>query len=193
METLAPTLWIDANVVDCWVAIMNHEEFVKVDSSPKRHFFTTGCITCFFVLITTQAMIEGCITEKHQWKMFSAEISTQFQNNLAGKSLSEVELAFFPICASGHFYLVVFNIKKGSMIILDNSDCGETYTSKYKDACELLKMFDLAYKFETENDKHSRISIIVNAIKNRAERDPAKNVVENEEGDAVKKMAIKLM
>ncbi|GJT75235.1 hypothetical protein Tco_1041960 [Tanacetum coccineum] len=168
-----------------------------------------------------------------------------------------------------------------SMIILDNSECGETYTSKYKDACELLKrffsrylsennhplhekvakvkaripklkwsttknhvdygvflmihmgsyigepaarwnvglcaeshthdsllrrmryqidakillqelniysqkMFDLAYKFETENDKHSRISIIVNAIKNRAERDPTKNVVENEEGDAVK-------
>ncbi|GJS02271.1 reverse transcriptase domain-containing protein [Tanacetum coccineum] len=281
METLAPTLWIDANVVDCWVAIMNHEEFVKVDPSPKRHFFTTGCITCFFVLITTQAMIEGCITETHQWKMFSAEISAQFQNNLAGKSLSEVELAFFPICASGHFYLVVFNIKKGSMIILDNSDYGETYTSKYKDACELLKkffsrylsennhpshekvakvkaripklklsttknhvdcgvflmihmesyigepaaswnvglcaeshthdsllrrmryqidakillqelniysqkMFDLAYKFETENDKHSRISIIVNAIKNRAERDPTKNVVEIEEGDAVK-------
>ncbi|GJY03949.1 hypothetical protein Tco_0369889 [Tanacetum coccineum] len=202
-------------------------------------------------------MIEGHITEKQQWKMFSAEISAQFQNNLAGKFLSEVEL-------------------KGLMIILDNSDCGETYTSKYKDACELLdsgfsrggdmnrlcvaeknvmgtwqfcplklysvvawevpkaltsyigepaarwnvglcteshtqdsllrrmrykiaakillhelnihsqKMFDLAYKFETENDEHSRISIIVNAIKNRVERDPDKNVVENEEGDAVK-------
>ncbi|GJU08363.1 ulp1 protease family, C-terminal catalytic domain-containing protein [Tanacetum coccineum] len=281
METLAPTLWIDANVVDCWVAILNHEEFVKVDPSPKRHFFTSGCITSFFVLIKTQATIEGRITEKQQWKMFSAEISAQFQNNLAGKSLSEVELAFFPIYASGHFYLVVFNIKKGLMIILDNSDCGETYTSKYKDACELQKkffsrylsennhplhekvakvkaripklkwsttknhvdcgvflmihmesyigepaarwnvglcteshtqdsllrrmrykiaakillhelnihsqkMFDLAYKFETENDEHSRISIIVNAIKNRAERDPDKNVVENEEGDAVK-------
>ncbi|GKE17366.1 hypothetical protein Tco_1424943, partial [Tanacetum coccineum] len=38
METLAPTLWIDANVVDCWVAILNHKEFVKVDPSPKRHF-----------------------------------------------------------------------------------------------------------------------------------------------------------
>ncbi|GKD01272.1 ulp1 protease family, C-terminal catalytic domain-containing protein, partial [Tanacetum coccineum] len=273
METLAPTLWIYANVVDCWVAILNHEEFVKANPSPKRHFFTSGCIT--------QATIEGRITEKQQWKMFSAEISAQFQNNLVGKSLSEVELAFFPIYASSHFYLVVFNIKKGLMIILDNSDCGETYTSKYKDACELLKkffsrylsennhplnekvakvkaripklkwsttknhvdcgvflmihmesyigepaarwnvglcteshmqdsllrrmrykiaakillhelnihsqkMFDLAYKFETENDKHSRISIIVNAIKNRAERDPDKNVVENEEGDAVK-------
>ncbi|GKF02204.1 hypothetical protein Tco_0029127 [Tanacetum coccineum] len=132
------------------------------------------------------------------------------------------------------------------MIILDNSDCGETYTSKYKDACELLKKFFSRYLSEnnhplhekvakvkaripklkwsttknhvdcgvflmihmesyidepasrwnvglcTESHTHDsllrrmRISIIVNAIKNRTERDPDKNVVENEEGDAVK-------
>nr|GEV76069.1 hypothetical protein [Tanacetum cinerariifolium] len=77
---------------------------------------------------------------------------------------------------------------QGTMLILDNSNCGETYNSKYKDACELLKMFDLAYKFETESDEHTRISIIVNAIKNRLDRDPVKNVVENQEGDAVKKV-----
>ena len=37
-------------------------------------------------------MIEGHIKESHKWKMFSDEISAQFENNLAGKSLSEVEL-----------------------------------------------------------------------------------------------------
>ncbi|GKD63867.1 hypothetical protein Tco_1305975, partial [Tanacetum coccineum] len=36
------------------------------------------------------------------------------------------------------------------------------------------KMFDLAFKFEAESDEQTRISIIVNAIKNRDERDPAK-------------------
>nr|GEV16360.1 multiprotein-bridging factor 1b [Tanacetum cinerariifolium] len=53
---------------------------------------------------------------------------------------------------------------------------------------ELLKMFDLAYKFETENDEQTKISIIVNAIKNMTERDPAmmKTVVENQEGDVAK-------
>ncbi|GJW36139.1 hypothetical protein Tco_0059059 [Tanacetum coccineum] len=48
------------------------------------------------------------------------------------------------------------------------------------------KMFDLAYKFETDNDEQTRISIIVNAIKNKAESDPVKNVVQNKEGDEVK-------
>nr|GEX94866.1 peptidase C48, SUMO/sentrin/Ubl1 [Tanacetum cinerariifolium] len=50
------------------------------------------------------------------------------------------------------------------------------------------KMFDLADKFEIENDEQTRIWIIVDAIKNRAERDPAKTktVVENQEEDAMK-------
>ncbi|GJY08488.1 hypothetical protein Tco_0375542 [Tanacetum coccineum] len=157
------------------------------------------CIQFFII----HAMIEGRIKKAGQWNMFSAENSAQFENNLAERSLSEVKL-------------------KGMMIILNNSDCGETYNSKYKDACELLiffpncgvfamihmesyigepvtrwdvglcwsvyrdKMFDLTYKFETDNDEYTRISIIVNAIKNRVERDPVKNVVENQEGDAVK-------
>ncbi|GJU16369.1 ulp1 protease family, C-terminal catalytic domain-containing protein [Tanacetum coccineum] len=227
METLAPRLWIDLNVVDCWVAILNHEELVKGCTSLRSHFFPTGCIT--------QAMIEGSIDEKDQWKVFSAEISTQFKHDISSISLSEVDLAFFPICASDHFYVVVFHIKKQvSMIILDNSDCGETYNSKYKAVCEPLsyvgqpvakwdvglcakseeqvsllrrmrfkiatkillrelnvhaqKMFDLAYKFETKNDEQTRILIIVDAIKNRAERDPTKTktVVKNQDEDAVK-------
>nr|GEU49016.1 peptidase C48, SUMO/sentrin/Ubl1 [Tanacetum cinerariifolium] len=49
-------------------------------------------------------------------------------------------------------------------------------------------MFDLAFKFESENDEQTRISIIVNAIKNRDERDPAKTktFVENQEDDILK-------
>ncbi|GJX07139.1 ulp1 protease family, C-terminal catalytic domain-containing protein [Tanacetum coccineum] len=192
METLAPRLWIDSNVIDCWVAILNHEELVKGCPSPRRHFFPTGCIT--------KAIIEGTIDEEHQWKVFSDEISEQFKHDVSSISLSEVDLEFFPIYASGHFYVVVFHLKSPStMIILDNSDCGETYNSKYKAVCGPLvlmlrrmrfkiaakillnefniyseKMFDLALKFETENDEQKRIPIIVNAIKNRNERDPAK-------------------
>ncbi|GJR30771.1 ulp1 protease family, C-terminal catalytic domain-containing protein [Tanacetum coccineum] len=234
METLAPRLWIDANVIDCWVAILNHEELTK-------------------------AIIEGTIDEEQQWKVFSDEISAQFEHDVSSISLSEVDLAFFPICASGHFYVVVFHLKSPSaMFILDNSNCGETYKSKYKAVCEPLKkffarhlknyhhpkhipvaklkhripklkwsttknhsdcgvftmihlehyfgkpvgqwdiglceesdeqvsikMFDLAFKFESENDEQTRISIIVNAIKNRDERDPAKTktFVENQEED----------
>nr|GEX96354.1 hypothetical protein [Tanacetum cinerariifolium] len=91
METLAETLWIDANVIDCWVALLNFEELALGYPTPTRHFFPTGCIV------------------------------------------------FFPIYASDHFYVVVFNIKKPkTIVILDNSDSGYTYASKYKEACDPL-------------------------------------------------------
>nr|GEX35289.1 hypothetical protein [Tanacetum cinerariifolium] len=187
METLKPRLWIDANVVDCWVAILNHEELVKVDPSPKRYF------------------------------------------------LQLVVLPFFPICVFDHFYLVVFNIKKGTMIIIDNSDCVETYNSKYKGACELLETYFSRYLCENQHPKHDVVAKVKARIpklkwrnttsyvdcgffsmipmesyigepavrwnvgmctdsemqvlllrRMRAERDPAKNVVGNQEGDAVK-------
>ncbi|GKE25246.1 ulp1 protease family, C-terminal catalytic domain-containing protein, partial [Tanacetum coccineum] len=218
----------------------------------------------------TKAIIEGTIDEEQQWKVFSNEISAQFKHDVSSISLSEVDLVFFSICASGYFYVVVFHLKSPSaMIILDNSNCGETYNSKYKAVCEPLKkffarhlknynhpkhisvaklkhripklkwsttknhsdcgvfamihlehyfgkpvgqwdfglyvesdeqvsmlrrmrfkitakillhelnvhaekMFDLAFKFKAESDEQTKISIIVNAIKNTDERDPAK-------------------
>ena len=48
METLAPGLCLDANVIDCWGAILNHEESVKDVGSLSRHFFPTDCIVSFF-------------------------------------------------------------------------------------------------------------------------------------------------
>jgi len=50
METLTPGLWVDVNVVDCWGAVLNHEESFKEVGAPSRHFFPTGCIVSVFVI-----------------------------------------------------------------------------------------------------------------------------------------------
>ncbi|GKD56462.1 ulp1 protease family, C-terminal catalytic domain-containing protein, partial [Tanacetum coccineum] len=131
METLAPTLLIDANVIDCWVALLNFEELVLGNPTPIRHFFPTGCIN--------QGIIKGTLTEEEQWKSFLDEIKAQFKYEPSSMSLSDFELVFFPIYAFNHFYVVVFNIKNPkTMVILDNSDSGYTYASKYKEACDPL-------------------------------------------------------
>ncbi|GKC52786.1 hypothetical protein Tco_1075531 [Tanacetum coccineum] len=180
METLAPRLWIDLNVVDCWVAILNHEELVKGCTSLRSHFFPTGCIT--------QVMIEGSIDEKDQWKVFSAEISTQFKHDISSISLSEVDLSYVgqPV-AKWDVGLCAKSKEQVSLL----------RRMRFKITTKILlrelnvhakKMFDLAYKFETNNDEQTRILIIVDAIKNRAERDPTKTktVVKNQDEDAVK-------
>ncbi|GJY32475.1 ulp1 protease family, C-terminal catalytic domain-containing protein [Tanacetum coccineum] len=73
--------------------------------------------------------------------------------------------AFFPICASGHFYVVVFHLKSPStMIILDNSDCGETYNSKYKAVCEPLKKLIARHLKKYNHPKHNSISKLKHRI-----------------------------
>nr|GEW08032.1 peptidase C48, SUMO/sentrin/Ubl1 [Tanacetum cinerariifolium] len=110
MKTLAPQLWIDANAVDCWVAILNHEKIVRESEeqvSVSRHMRFK---------IATKILLHELNVHSH-------------------------------------------------------------------------KMFDLDFKFETENDEQTRILIIVDAIKDRAEHDPAKTktLAENQEVDAVKR------
>ncbi|GKB05036.1 ulp1 protease family, C-terminal catalytic domain-containing protein [Tanacetum coccineum] len=84
METLAPTLWIDANVIDCWVALLNFEELALGYPTPTRHFFPTGCIN--------QGIIKGTLTEEEQWKSFLDEIKAQFKYEPSSMSLSDFEL-----------------------------------------------------------------------------------------------------
>ncbi|GJW53916.1 integrase, catalytic region, zinc finger, CCHC-type containing protein [Tanacetum coccineum] len=100
----------------------------------------------------TLSMFDGTYaTDEERWENFSAQVSAQFKDNVNGLALNGIDLAFFPICLSGHFYVVVFNLTKTtSMTILDNSDSGATYDSKYKQACDLLaKILKMKWKTET--------------------------------------------
>nr|GEW70449.1 hypothetical protein [Tanacetum cinerariifolium] len=71
-------------------------------------------------------------------KIFSNQVNARFKGNKGGLALGGIDLVFFPIFKSEHFYVVVFSLTKTTaMTILDNS-LG-TYDSKYKEVCDLLK------------------------------------------------------
>nr|GEW02587.1 hypothetical protein [Tanacetum cinerariifolium] len=93
METLAPTLCIDANVIDCWVALLNFEELALGYPTPT-------------IML-------------HQFNAVSN------------------------------------------------------------------KMFDFAFTFETKYTEQARVSMIVDAIKNRNNRDPPKQVKETDAANVV--------
>ncbi|GKC78550.1 hypothetical protein Tco_1129324 [Tanacetum coccineum] len=69
---------------------------------------------------------------------FSNQVKAQFKGNEGGFALQDVDLAFFPICNHGHFYVLVFSLTSTtSMTILDNSVAN--YDTKYKEVYDLLK------------------------------------------------------
>ncbi|GJR75931.1 ulp1 protease family, C-terminal catalytic domain-containing protein [Tanacetum coccineum] len=141
LETLSPGLWLDANVIDCWGAILNYEERFRAADSKSRHFFPTGCIT--------ESMLDGTFTSfDEKWKRFSDQVNAQFNGNEGGRGLEGIDLVLFPICNSQHLYVVVFSLTKTTtMTILDNNP--GTYDSKYKDVCDLL-----SESHETHSESH---------------------------------------
>ncbi|PWA61842.1 ulp1 protease family, C-terminal catalytic domain-containing protein [Artemisia annua] len=75
METLAPGLEVDANVIDCLGAILNHENSSREAGCPLQHFFPIGCITI--------TMFDGTLeSEDEKFEEFEKEISAQFKDDV---------------------------------------------------------------------------------------------------------------
>ncbi|PWA36928.1 hypothetical protein CTI12_AA594900 [Artemisia annua] len=96
--------------------------------------------------------------EEKQYKEFCANLKSVFKGNPEDSSMDHVELAFFPIIAHEHFYLIVFNLEKGTSVILDNSNSGATYESKYSKEIDILKKLFSRYLASYKHKKASDIA-----------------------------------
>ncbi|GKC59453.1 peptidase C48, SUMO/sentrin/Ubl1 [Tanacetum coccineum] len=99
-----------------------------------------------------------------QYDTFHEMLSIQMENDVEKMQMEDVELAFFPIIAHDHYYLIVFNLKTGKAVIIDNSESDATYEGKYKDNVEfVLYEGSTAVQWKTgllpENDKNHRMQM----------------------------------
>nr|GEV35024.1 hypothetical protein [Tanacetum cinerariifolium] len=112
LETSTRGLWIDANVIDCWGAILNHEEKFRDAKSKSRHFFPP----------ISKSMFNGTL----HFVMTNEEAS-QIMLRLSLKAMKVLWLSEALTCLTS----------TTSMTILDNSVAN--YDTKYKEVCDLLK------------------------------------------------------
>ncbi|GJS05839.1 ulp1 protease family, C-terminal catalytic domain-containing protein [Tanacetum coccineum] len=135
MQTLAPQLKVEYNVIDTFSLILNHEHKMNSKGKRTKYFFHTTMITKDMF---KWKKANGKYDEKKQFEAFSKTIKSEFKKDLEMKNMKDLEMAFFPIIAHEHYYLVVFNFLKGNTVIIDNSRTQMTYETKYKTICELL-------------------------------------------------------
>ncbi|GKB17252.1 ulp1 protease family, C-terminal catalytic domain-containing protein [Tanacetum coccineum] len=146
METLAPGLWIDANMVDCWGEVLNYEDRFRKVGSLSRHFFPTSCITL-------SMFDETYATDEERWKNFLAQVSAQFKDNVNGLALNGIDLAKilkmkwktkinFRDC--GIFTMLHMESYSGQTA--STWDCGLVSESKLQ--CDMLRR--LRFKFSTK-------------------------------------------
>nr|GFA83473.1 ulp1 protease family, C-terminal catalytic domain-containing protein [Tanacetum cinerariifolium] len=85
LETLAPGLWLDANVIDCWGTVLNHEQSFRANESKSKHSFPTGCIS--------KSMFDGTLASfDAKWESFSNQVNAQFKGNKGGLALGGIDL-----------------------------------------------------------------------------------------------------
>nr|GEW71654.1 hypothetical protein [Tanacetum cinerariifolium] len=115
----------------------------------------------------------GEYDEEKQFEAFLKTIKSEFIKDPKMKNIKDLEMAFFPIIAHEHYYLVVFNFLKGNTVIIDNSKTKMTYDAKYKTVCELLPTI-LRPKWGTkENDTDCGIFLMMHM--EHYNRETAKN------------------
>ncbi|GJR41288.1 peptidase C48, SUMO/sentrin/Ubl1 [Tanacetum coccineum] len=135
IQSLAPGMELDTQVIDAYVSILNYEEKFKM-MNMKRHFFYTSMMLPRILEDKTKEFEKKV---EAQYEKFQQMINIQMENDVENLQMEDVELAFFPIIAHGHYYLIVFNLKTGQAVIIDNNDSDATYEGKYNDNVNFVR------------------------------------------------------
>ncbi|CAI9301167.1 unnamed protein product [Lactuca saligna] len=123
MESLYANIEVFGEVLDTWVDLLNHQELERdFGNSPYRLFL-------------------------------KVVVSENFHDSTDGYkkilNIKDIDMVFFPVVISAHIFVIVFNLKKPSIEILDNSAVEGDYEAKYGVLLKpLAKMLDLAEKYQ---------------------------------------------
>ncbi|KAL4581195.1 hypothetical protein LXL04_017405 [Taraxacum kok-saghyz] len=96
--TFKSNFYINWRIVNCWISIMNARECLKLDESPARLFLHR-------------------IVWMNQFNM----LFTATCNNLdINPNLRSIGLVIFPIINQGKYYMLCFDLKKPSYVLIDH-------------------------------------------------------------------------
>nr|GEV90590.1 hypothetical protein [Tanacetum cinerariifolium] len=111
MQTLAPQLKVESNVIGTFSLVLNHEQKMNSKCKKTKYFFHTTMITKDMF---NWKKANGKYDEEKQFEAFSKTIQSEFKNDPEMENMKDLEMAFFPIISHEHYYLVVFNCLKGN-------------------------------------------------------------------------------
>ncbi|GJX90014.1 ulp1 protease family, C-terminal catalytic domain-containing protein [Tanacetum coccineum] len=109
---------------------------------------------------------DGKFDEAKQYEAFSKTMKSEFKKDVELKKMKDLEMAFFPIIAHEHYYLIVFNFLKGTTVVIDNSKTQMTDDAMYKTVCDLLSiMYDKnknMFYMHLKEVQHPRATYVLN-------------------------------
>ncbi|GJW00066.1 hypothetical protein Tco_1555317, partial [Tanacetum coccineum] len=105
MQSLAPGIEIEKQIIDTFVTVLNYEERIRTDGKDlRRRYFPTDAV-----------LLNEDKDQAKQYESFENVIKNQMNASESKKKMKDVELAFFPtVVAAGQYYVIVFNLLKAN-------------------------------------------------------------------------------
>lgn len=119
---MSPGTHVSDKIIDLWY-LLNQEEEFRNRSSPYRLFCKTRTMT--------EDMLQQNKDSKVLFTKFSDNLKTCMANDTEITSLKTIDMIFFPIKQANHYYVIVYNLKTPSLVILDNSVSNMVIEDKY--------------------------------------------------------------
>lgn len=115
MQSLASQSVVSSKVIDGWSLVRNHNEMFRNSDSPRRYFFTSAI--SMDPMITNQHW-----NIKQRYEAFRKHIAEFCKNDNEVISMRNLDLVFFPVTDPTYFYMVVFNLRHPSIVVVDSDD-----------------------------------------------------------------------
>nr|GMC82520.1 uncharacterized protein LOC109168900 [Ipomoea batatas] len=171
--TLVPGSLVWVAVIDAWAALLNRRELTKSPDAPSRFFastFTTVMISHAISFII-HTVVDGSYDRDLRVGWFRERLLLDFELSPYG-DFKEVDLMFFPIIRSEHYFLLCFDFRRYRFKIIDNSSSSKPKKDKYGEW--LIDMQDMLQEFFTKS--HPGRSILCAGVEPKIMQMPWRDV-----------------
>ncbi|KAK9065404.1 hypothetical protein SSX86_016787 [Deinandra increscens subsp. villosa] len=122
LHSLYADEYVDENILNCWVQVLNNEENAKSSDSPARLFCTCD--------VLSEDNFKTQCTPQERADIMEINIQSCLESS-AYKSMRKVDLLFCPIQQHNVFYVVCFDFVKPAIEIMDNRRDNAAVHTKY--------------------------------------------------------------
>ncbi|KVI11261.1 Peptidase C48, SUMO/Sentrin/Ubl1, partial [Cynara cardunculus var. scolymus] len=142
-EKPLPKIWLSLGFIEAVDKVLENtistsktELLFSTPNDTKLHRHAIGSLGRTTTIYGDSKLRSKSINHNTQYALFKKGLLSSVKNNWEVVQMRNVDLVFFPLLDKGHYYLVVFNLKNPSVVVIDN------IYQEVPDDDQLLQMYD---------------------------------------------------
>ncbi|KAJ9562278.1 hypothetical protein OSB04_007438 [Centaurea solstitialis] len=147
MEMLVSGYGLQNRIIDAWVHVLNDCEKYKSDEAPRRLYLRTA---------VTIGVTNFNVDKEQRYNRFKSNLNDYLSSE--NMKFRHHDLLFFALYRGINFYLVVFNLKKGVVVIIDNDISDKHKPNRYNKVPNVLHEIMVRYLKEVNHPSWEAIS-----------------------------------